>query len=103
MTGGRAYCAPRYKTPRTQVGSRSDRRAGTGNEYDWKSRLRQGRDWTRPIGPMLRRYNGGAREAAHPTTSSSTGLRRQQNNCVISLIARNRALVTTWKDWGGQS
>ena len=44
-----------------------------------------------------------AREAAHPTTSSGTGLKRRQDYCVVYLSARNLALVTTWKDWGGHS
>ena len=45
----------------------------------------------------------GAREAAHPTNSSTTGLRRLQYYCVVYSSARYRALVTTWKGWGGQN
>ena len=41
--------------------------------------LRPARDWTRPIGRMLRLYGRGAREAARPTTSSGTGRQRRQN------------------------
>ena len=45
----------------------------------------------------------GAREAAHPTNSSTTGLRRLQDYCVVYSSTRYRALVATWKGWGGQN
>ena len=70
---------------------------------DTTDRLRWARDWTRLIGRMLRLYNRCAREVAHPSKSSGTGLQRQWSYCVPCVSARNRALVTTWEEWGGQS
>ena len=67
------------------------------------NRLGRTRDWKCPTERVLRLYGRVAREAVHPTTSSSTGLRLHQSYCLICLSARNRALVTTWKDYGGQS
>ena len=50
-----------------------------------RNRLGRVRDRTCPTERVLRLYAKGAREAAHPTTSSGTGLKRRQDYCLVYL------------------